>query len=76
MFRFIWIFICCFLSGAMMGAGAISIDHARIKFGILMILLGFISVCFTVCYIVIVFKSIHIESRLSHMINSVYTDID
>lgn len=75
-FKFILSYIFCFLSGMVIGAGAISLDYNHIKFGVIMIMFGLLSFLLTVGFISNIFKITHIESELTHRINSIYTDID
>ena len=61
-------FAFCFLNGMIVGSAATAFDYDDMKFGVLMILFGIVTVLLTVAYIITVFKTTHIQSRLSKLI--------
>ena len=56
----------CLLDGMVIGSGCTALDCGDTKFGFGMLLGGIVSLIVVICYIVTVFKSIYVESRLKH----------
>ena len=64
-------FAFCFLTGMVFGGAATALDYDDKKFGVLMTLFGILVALLTVGYIITVFKTIHIQSRISKLLEDV-----
>lgn len=56
----------CLLDGMVIGGGLIALDYGDIKFATVMLLGGAVLTVLVIAYIITVFKSIWVESRLKH----------
>lgn len=56
----------CLLDGMVIGGGLIALDYGDIKFGITLLLGSLVTSIVLICYIVTVFKTTWVESRLNH----------
>jgi hypothetical protein len=56
----------CLLDGMVIGSGCIALDYGEAKFATVMLLGSAVSTVLVIAYIITVFKSIWVESRLEH----------
>lgn len=59
----------CLLDGMVIGSGCIALDYSETKFATVMLLGGAVMTVLVVAYIITVFKTIWVESRLKHDID-------
>lgn len=66
--KFLLAFVFCFLDGMFIGSAATAFDYADYKFGLIMILFSIVVIWLTISYIITVFKTTNIRSRLEKLL--------